>query len=289
MTPYLFSVLFLLSIDSMQVVNGVAGKSVADSPAPAVKMSSYVVSFDELPDGFMKLKVSRKNPAMKPVVADTLLETVFLKVNRIDRRHIPWGREALVPVDREKAIRFSPVPTCLADTRGDREIRVFLDRQYFGAYEKGALLFWGPISSGRQKHRTPSGRYQVQYKQRFRRSLKYENAPMPYSINYNEGFFLHEQSLPGYPASHGCVRLLKNDAQRLFTWSRVNDPITVVSVRDSVSVKSCQERKTGASDSLKSQKGISQTRPSVRLPDASGNRFVSGSNAGVTISKVSGN
>ncbi len=51
---------------------------------------------------------------------------------------------------------------------------------------------------------------------------------MPFSINFNKGYFLHQQSMPGFPASHGCVRLLEVDAQRLFNWIRLGDPVTLV-------------------------------------------------------------
>ena len=151
-----------------------------------------------------------------------------MKVNRLDERHFPTGKEVLVPVDVNKALLYTPVPKTLTDSRGAHEIRVFLDRQYFGAYESGKLLFWGPVSTGRKQKPTPPGKFFVNYKERFRRSLKYENAPMPFSINFNGGFFMHQQSLPGRPASHGCIRLLQVDAERLFFWSRRSDAVTVV-------------------------------------------------------------
>lgn len=232
MFPYLFSVLFMLSVDGISAVGAPALQAPADSSTAVSGKSAFIADFESVPAGFIKQKVSRKSPLPQPVASDSLMEQLFLKVNRVDRRHIPVGKEVLVPVDREKASRFSPVPTTLADFRGAREIRVFIDRQYFGAYEQGELLFWGPVSTGRQNHRTPTGKYQVQYKQRFKRSIKYDNAPMPFSINYNGGFFLHEQSLPGYPASHGCVRLMKPDAERLFSWSQLKDPVTLVCMQE---------------------------------------------------------
>ncbi|NTW30948.1 MAG: L,D-transpeptidase, partial [Candidatus Moranbacteria bacterium] len=138
-----------------------------------------------------------------------------MKVNRVDKRHFPVGKTVLLPVNLEKAVQYTPIPEVLTDSRGEREIRVYLDCQYFGAYEKGKLVFWGPISSGGKGRGTPPGRYAVNYKERHKRSIKYDNAPMPYAINFYGGYFLHQQSLPGYPASHGCVRLLMTDAERL--------------------------------------------------------------------------
>lgn len=181
-----------------------------------------------VPAGFTLMKLEKSESRAALCNRDSLCEAIFMKVNRIDRKRIAAGKTVLVPIDIEKASQYVPVPRELSDSRGEREIRVFLDDQYFGAYENGELLFWGPVSSGRRSHPTARGRFFVNYKQRHKRSIKYENAPMPFSINFYYGFFMHQQSLPGYPASHGCVRLLMPDAERLFHWVRVGDPVTVL-------------------------------------------------------------
>ncbi len=189
--------------------------------------SSAVVK-PAIPDGFVKRVVKKGETLSKICNSDSTARIIFLKVNRLDERHFPLGKEVLVPVDVNKAVLYSPVPATLADSRGVREIRIFLEAQYFGAYEEGKLLFWGPVSSGKKERATPPGNFFVNYKERFRRSLRYENAPMPFSVNYYKGYFIHQQSLPGRPASHGCVRLLLLDAERLFFWLQRSDPVTLV-------------------------------------------------------------
>jgi len=202
----------------------------ADIPsATALKaVDSSVVGMPEIPDGFARRVIKKGETLAKICNSDSTARIIFLKVNRLDERHFPLGKEVLVPVDLSKAALYSPVPVILTDSRGGREIRIFLNPQYFGAYEEGKLLFWGPVSSGRKERATPPGKFFVNYKERFRRSLKYENAPMPFSINYYKGYFMHQQSLPGRPASHGCVRLLQVDAERLFFWLQRSDPVTLV-------------------------------------------------------------
>jgi lipoprotein-anchoring transpeptidase ErfK/SrfK len=195
------------------------------TPAPT---AAPVVSTPQLPDGFVKRVLKKGETLAKICCTDSTTRIIFMKVNRLDERHFPTGKEVLIPVDINKAMLYTPVPATITDSRGEREIRVFIDRQYFGAYEGGKLLFWGPVSSGKKEKPTPPGKFFVNYKERFRRSLKYENAPMPFSINYNNGFFMHQQSLPGRPASHGCIRLLQVDAERLFFWAQRRDPVTVV-------------------------------------------------------------
>ncbi|NTU97134.1 MAG: L,D-transpeptidase [Chlorobiaceae bacterium] len=197
------------------------------SPSPAVSKPGDNASM-MIPDGFVRRPLMKGETLSGICKADSSCEIILMKVNRIDQRHLSTGRNILVPVDKQKSSRYVPVPKVLSDSRGEREIRIFLKRQFFGAYEKGQLSFWGPISSGKSSKRTPAGRFFVNYKQRFKRSIKYDDAPMPFSINFNQGYFLHQQSLPGYPASHGCVRLLEVDAQRLFYWVKLGDPVTLV-------------------------------------------------------------
>jgi len=203
-----------------------------NSPVSAVRSTAPVRSAGDdplmIPDGFVR-RVLQKGESLSGICqADSSCEIILMKVNRIDKRHMRAGKPILVPVDTRKAMLYVPVPARLSDSRGEREIRIFLSRQYFGAYEKGWLLFWGPVSSGKRGRNTPPGKFFVNYKHRFKRSLKYDDAPMPFSINFNNGYFIHQQSMPGYPASHGCVRLLEVDAQRLFSWARLRDPVTLV-------------------------------------------------------------
>lgn len=202
-----------------------SSKSLSEVAPPARKPDSAALTL--IPDGFVNQKLKRGESLSKLCAGDSLCQVIFMKVNRVDKRHIPVGKTVLLPIDVQKASRYVPVPELLANSRGEREIRIFLDRQYFGAYEKGRLLFWGPVSSGRKTYRTPPGKFFVNYKQRHKLSIKYDNAPMPFSINFYGGYFMHQQSLPGYPASHGCVRLLMTDAERLFNWVKPRDPVTV--------------------------------------------------------------
>lgn len=195
--------------------------------SPAGNSSSKEITMVP-PEGFDLLKLEKTESLAKLCEQNTACETIFMKVNRIDRRHISAGKSVLIPVDTEKAAEYVPVPEQLSDSRGEREVRVFLNDQYFGAYENGTLLFWGPISSGKKSNPTWPGEFFVNYKQRHKRSIKYNNAPMPYSINYDGPYFIHQQSLPGHPASRGCVRLLEADAKRLFSWVRNGDAVTIL-------------------------------------------------------------
>jgi lipoprotein-anchoring transpeptidase ErfK/SrfK len=181
---------------------------------------------NKVPEGFALRKIEPGDTLSK--IAPREHWEIIHRVNRLDERHLPAGKEILVPAELEKAESYTPVPREVPDLKEkERSIRVFLGDQYFGAYEKGVLVFWGPVSSGRKGYETPEGNFRVSWKAKKVVSKKY-NSEMPYAINFSDdGYFLHEQALPGRPASHGCVRLLKKDAMRLYEWLQKGDLVSL--------------------------------------------------------------
>ncbi|MGH3977916.1 MAG: L,D-transpeptidase [Pseudonocardiaceae bacterium] len=71
-----------------------------------------------------------------------------------------------------------------------------------------------PITSGKPGYETPPGVFEVSYKDRDHRSRVYDNAPMPYSVFFNDGIAFHEGSLE--EESHGCVRLSHEAAETFY-------------------------------------------------------------------------
>ena len=96
------------------------------------------------------------------------------------------------------------------------KIVVDLGTQRATVYRHGSLVMEMPISSGRKSHPTPTGRYLVTNKYRMWKSTLY-HAKMPNFLRLSCGDFgLHAGHLPGYPASHGCIRLPSEMAKALF-------------------------------------------------------------------------
>jgi len=84
-------------------------------------------------------------------------------------------------------------------------------------YRDGVRIGATPISSGKRGHRTPTGTFTVTEKQRVHHSNRYDNAPMPFMQRLTEyGIALHGGHVPGYPASHGCIRLPQSFARWLY-------------------------------------------------------------------------
>lgn len=104
-----------------------------------------------------------------------------------------------------------------ADSEAARvQIEVDLGAQTATLIHDGGTVRAAPVSTGRQGFRTPAGEYVVTDKHRKWRSTLYP-ADMPYFMRLSCGEIgFHEGNLPGYPASHGCIRLRREDAAEFF-------------------------------------------------------------------------
>ncbi len=108
--------------------------------------------------------------------------------------------------------------------------RVFisLPDQMAYAYRDDELVGVSTISSGTSSNPTPTGIFPILEKKRMHRSIKYENAPMPFMQRLdNYGIALHAGHLPGRPASHGCVRLPAEFAAKLFAATEVGTEVLI--------------------------------------------------------------
>lgn len=108
------------------------------------------------------------------------------------------------------------------------QVVVSLSDQLAYAYSDGELIGVSTISSGTTTNPTPTGIFPILEKKRLHRSIKYDNAPMPWMQRLDEyGIALHAGHLPGYPASHGCIRLPHAFASRLFASTRVGTEVLI--------------------------------------------------------------
>jgi len=101
----------------------------------------------------------------------------------------------------------------------DAPAKVVIDRlqQLMFVYKGDSLVGLTTISSGKKGRETPLGYWKVFRKQVKGFSRRYDNAPMPYMQMYDEkGIAFHGGKLPGYPASHGCVRIPVEFAKKLY-------------------------------------------------------------------------
>ncbi|MEO5972362.1 MAG: L,D-transpeptidase family protein [Sphingomicrobium sp.] len=96
-------------------------------------------------------------------------------------------------------------------------VYVDLERQRATVYRNGVRIAVTTISSGKAGYDTPTGVFTILEKDADHRSRTYDNAPMPYNLRLTwKGVAMHAGNLPGFPASHGCVRLPLEFSKLLF-------------------------------------------------------------------------
>ena len=94
---------------------------------------------------------------------------------------------------------------------------ISLDEQRAYVYRNGLRIGVSTVSSGKKGKETPTGVFTILQKKKLHRSTLYNDAPMPFMQRLTwDGIALHAGNLPGYPASHGCVRLPMEFARRLY-------------------------------------------------------------------------
>jgi hypothetical protein len=107
---------------------------------------------------------------------------------------------------------------------------ILIDRhqQYLGLYEWGNLKYCFPISSG-TSNSTPLTNFVVIGMDEVHNSRKYDEAPMDHALHIYNDYFIHEGIVPGYPASHGCIRLFPLHARFLFyQWAKPGIPGKII-------------------------------------------------------------
>ncbi len=118
----------------------------------------------------------------------------------------------------------------LPQVPAEGEARVVIDllTQRFYVYRGERLVGVSTISSGKKGKETPLGFWAVMLKKKQGYSRKYDNAPMPFMQMYDDkGIAFHAGPNPGYPASHGCVRLPLKFAERLFGMTKMGTNVII--------------------------------------------------------------
>ena len=110
--------------------------------------------------------------------------------------------------------------------KGAVAVVVSLPQQRVHVYRNGIRIGVSTCSTGKPGHETPTGVFVVLQKDKNHKSSTYNDAPMP---NMNRltwsGIALHAGNLPGYPASHGCVRLPMAFSEKLFGVTHLGTPV----------------------------------------------------------------
>ena len=114
-------------------------------------------------------------------------------------------------------------------------IVISLSDQALSAYRNGIRIAYSTISSGAKGRSTPAGVFTILEKEVTHFSNKYHHAPMPFMQRLTwEGVALHGGDLPGYPASHGCIRLPREFARKLYSLTVRGTTVIVLDEKSSL-------------------------------------------------------
>ncbi len=148
---------------------------------------------------------------------------ILLAVNRTDSSNFAKMDSILVPNDITGDVEFYlPFPLSVAYLKDIKKIIFFsYPAQSFGAYEMGELVYAGPTNMGRKADPTPTGLYYTNWKAEKTTSTFNDEWDLKWNFNIENklGIGFHQYELPGYPASHSCLRLQEKDARYLYDWA----------------------------------------------------------------------
>jgi lipoprotein-anchoring transpeptidase ErfK/SrfK len=181
-------------------------------------------------------------------------------MNRIVPVIILFASLAMGCAYHEGVVTVPPPPIVIASInasamRSGTRVIINLSEQRAYLIEDGKVSLVSPIASGKPGWSTPTGNFSVISKDIDHRSqsfgliidgsgriasssatpgthvppgFHYQPAPMPYYMEFTAAIGMHAGYLPGYPASHGCVRMPRDLAERFFERVNIRTPVTVV-------------------------------------------------------------
>ena len=133
------------------------------------------------------------------------------------RQHALHREESKSKTKTQNVAKEEPKPKSEEVAKGPLQIIISIADQRISVYDYGTLIARSSVSTGVPGHPTPIGVFSVIGKELWHRSNIYSAAPMPYMQRITwSGIALHAGALPGYPASHGCIRLANDFAIRLW-------------------------------------------------------------------------
>lgn len=166
-----------------------------------------------------------ENPVVPPFVAPPVITPPAIKPPVVAPAPKPVPKKG--PVDTLKPGQYVWIPQDRYE--GPMKIVVVLDTQRVYVFQNDKLIGFSTISSGKKGKETPIGAFNILQKNIDHKSNLYSNAPMPYMQRLTwDGIAIHGGYVPGYPASHGCIRLPLAFAKSLFAVTKLDQEVVVL-------------------------------------------------------------
>jgi hypothetical protein len=157
-------------------------------------------------------------------------EETFIKLSALQALASPVGFRLNDEGDRHWSIEYGAYTSWVR--AAPHRVEISIREQRLRGWQGDRLVIQTNVSTGRGGFATPRGEFRSgpEYS-RHRVSRRYDNAPMPYSVQVEGGVFIHgSRSVPRYPASHGCIRMPltgNNPARLFFEWVEPDSPIII--------------------------------------------------------------
>ena len=192
---------------------------VKESAAPMIQENGFYNAF-AIP------KDSKKRDSLYAIFSKKYSEReryAILALNRLDSKS-KWNSDTLVvPAKIDTTLMaYSPFPLQLDILSDVKKFVVFsYPIQAYAVYSNGTLVKWGPTSMGKKTAQTDRGLMFANWKKKLAISTVKSEWKLPYNFNIHNthGIGWHQYDLPGYPASHSCLRLLMKDAIWLYSYA----------------------------------------------------------------------
>ncbi len=168
--------------------------------------------------------------AKKDSAMEKFLETysederyIILALNRLDNKN-RWRADTLIVPENIETdfLKYSPFPKRLDSLQKVKKIAFFsYDVHAYGLYEEGNLIKWGPSSMGKKATPTKTGLKFTNWKKEVAISTSNSEWKLRWNFNVHNtlGIGWHQYDLPGFHASHSCLRLLEEDAKWMYNWA----------------------------------------------------------------------
>lgn len=148
---------------------------------------------------------------------------ILANINRADKANLKKFDSIIVPIDKKQKVeQYFPFPFYAAFLKDVKKIIFFsYPAQAFAAFENGVLVYTGPTSMGRKADMTPTGLFYTNWKAEETISTFNDEWELKWNFNIENklGVGFHQYEMPGYPASHSCLRLTEKDAKYLYEWA----------------------------------------------------------------------
>ncbi|WP_289665826.1 L,D-transpeptidase [Flavobacterium panacagri] len=186
------------------------------------KTTKKVVEYKE-PEAAVSYQFQKTKEWLKANEADSTKMNIVYAINRTDKANLKKLDSVVIPADFSgDLVYYLPFPIHVAALQEVSKIILFsYPTQTFAAYENGELVRTGPTNMGRKKDPTPTGLFFTNWKAEKTTSTFNDEWELKWNFNIENklGVGFHQYELPGYPASHSCLRLLEKDAKFLYKFA----------------------------------------------------------------------